>query len=144
MIPTDTSDLTKGAVLNQSEPDGNWQSVTLYNKKFSHCEFNYDIHDKEMVLIVDCFKEWRHDLIGQRVVVYTDQENLDYFHTTNILNCRRAQWTEVLTEFDVVIAYRPGYKNGTADTLSHRPDPELGEGSEPQISMFKPRQLGQI
>ena len=106
MIPTDTSDLTKGAVLNQSEPDGNWQSVTLYNKKFSHCEFNYDIHDKEMVLIVDCFKEWRHDLIGQRVVVYMAHRNLEYYNTTKILNRRQPRWAEILSDFNFVITYR--------------------------------------
>ena len=47
-------------VLNQVEPDGKWNLVAYYSKKFSHVELNYDMHNKEMVIIDDCFEEWRH------------------------------------------------------------------------------------
>ena len=87
IIETDASDLAKGAVLNQL---GKWHPVAFYSKKFSDAELNYDIHDKEMVVIVDCFKEWRHYLIGQWVVVYMDHRNLEYFNSTKILNRRQA------------------------------------------------------
>ena len=97
-----------------------------------------------MVVIVDCFQEWRHYLIGQRVVVYTDHRNLEYFNTTKILNRRQARWAEILSDFDFVITYRPGDKNGKADALSRRTDPEFEGGSAPQISVFKPGQLAQI
>ena len=89
MIETDASDLAKGAVLSQYEDsDKKWHPVAFYSKKFSPAELNYDIHDKEMVVIVDCFKEWRHMLCGSpnRVVVYMDHRNLEYFQTTKILN----------------------------------------------------------
>ena len=144
IIKPDASDLAKGAVLNQLEPDGKWHAVASYSKKFSDAELNYDIHDKEMVEIVDCFKEWRHYLIGQRVVVYSDHRNLEYFSTTKILNRRQARWAEILSDFDFVITYRPGDKNSKADALSRRTDPKLEGGSAPQISMFKPGQLAQI
>ena len=75
MIVTDASDLTKGAVLSQYEDsDKKCHPVAFYSKKFSPAELNYDIHDKEMVVIVNCFKEWRYMLCGSpnRVVVYTD------------------------------------------------------------------------
>ena len=55
MIETDASDLAKGAVLSQYEDlDKKWHPVAFYSKKFSPAELNYDIHDKEMVVIVDC------------------------------------------------------------------------------------------
>ena len=50
----------EGGVLNQLEPDGKWHPVAFYSKKFSDAELNYDIHDKEMDIIVACFKQWRH------------------------------------------------------------------------------------
>ena len=78
------------------------------------------------------------------MVVYTDHRNLEYFNTTKILNRRQARWAEILSDFDFVITYRPGDKNGKADALSRRTDPELEGGSAPQISMFKPGQLAQI
>ena len=97
-----------------------------------------------MVVIVDCFKEWGHYLISQRVVVYTDHRNLEYFNTTKILNRRQARWAEILSDFDFVITYRPGDKNSKADALSRRTYPNLEGGSAPQISMFKPGQLAQM
>ena len=99
-----------------------------------------------MVVIVDCFKEWRHFLQGSphRVVMYTDHKNLEYFNSTKSLNPRQARWAEVLSSFDFVISYRPGDKNAKADALSRRTDPELEGGSAPQMSMFKLGQLAQI
>ena len=71
------------------------------------------------------------------MVVYTDHKNVEYFNTTKILNRRQALWAEILSDFDFVITYRLGDKNGEGDALSHRMDPELKGGSAPQISMFK-------
>ena len=69
----------KGAVLSEFEDsDKKWHPAAFYSNKFSPAELNYYIHDKEMVVTVDCFKEWRHMLSGSlnRVVVYTDHRNL--------------------------------------------------------------------
>ena len=117
--------------------------VTFYSKKFSPAELNYDVHDKEIVVIVDCMHEWYHILIGclQWVVVYTDHRNLKYFQNTKILNRRQARWAELLSEFNFVITYHPEVKNGKADALSRRTDPGLEGGDMPQISIFKPSQL---
>ena len=117
MIETDASGLAKGAVLSQYEDSHKkWHPVAFYSKKFSPAELNYDIQDKEMVVIVDCFKEWRHMLCGipNRVVVYTDYRNLEYLQTTKILNRRRARWAEILSEFNFVITNHPSEKNGKA------------------------------
>ena len=40
IIETDASDLSKGAVLNELEPDGKWHPVAFYSKKFSDAELN--------------------------------------------------------------------------------------------------------
>ena len=137
----------KGAVLSQYEDsDKKWPPVAFYRKMFSPAELNYEIHDKGMVVIVDCFKEWRHMLCGSpnRVMVYTDHRNLEYCQTTKILNRRQARWAEILSEFNFVITYRPGEKNGKADALSHRTDPALEGGSDTPISMFQPGQLAAV
>ena len=144
MIETDASDLAKEAVLSQyEEGDKKWHPVAFYSKKFSPAELNYDVHDKEMVDIVDCMRQWRHMLVGcpRRVVVYTDHRNLEYFQYTKILSRRQARWAELLSEFNFVITYRSGEKNGKADALSRRTDPMLERGDMPEISMFKPGQL---
>ena len=117
IIETDASYSPKGAVLNQLEPDGKWHPEAFYSKKSSDAELNYDTHDKEMVVIVACFKVWTHYLIGQRVVVYAGHTNLEYFNTTKILNCRQARWAEILSNFNFGITYRPWDKNSKADAV---------------------------
>jgi len=77
-IETDASDLGKAGILSQYETDNRWHPLAYYNKQFLPAELNYDVHDKEILVIVNYFKQWRHFLIGspQQIVVYTDYKNL--------------------------------------------------------------------
>jgi len=80
----------------------------------------------------------------EQIVVYTDHKNLEYFNITKLLNRRQARWAEILSEFNFKIIYRPGERNGKADALSRRVDPELegeGEKQDLTIRIFKPGQL---
>jgi len=56
MIGTNASDLAKGGIRNQLELDGKWHLLAYLSKHFLPAEINYDIHDKEMVVIVNCFE----------------------------------------------------------------------------------------
>ena len=68
----------------------NLHPVAFYTRKFSAAEINYEIHDKELLAIVDSFQEWRHLLEGAtlQVIVYTNHKNLIYFMSTHVLNRR--------------------------------------------------------
>jgi hypothetical protein len=57
-------------------------------------EWNYPVHDKEMLAILDAFKLWRHHLEGAKhtVKVRTDNKVLKYFHNTHNLLRQQAQW----------------------------------------------------
>jgi len=57
-IETDSSDLCKVGILSQYEPDRRWHPLSYYNKHFLPVKLNYDVHDKEMVVIVNWFQEW--------------------------------------------------------------------------------------
>ena len=57
-IEADSSDFATGAVLSQqSMTDRKWHPITFYSKSLSSVEWNYEIHDKEMLAII-------HVLIG--------------------------------------------------------------------------------
>ena len=47
-------------------------------------EYNYEIYDKEMLVIVRSFGYWRPELQGNDLLikVYTDYKVLEYFITT--------------------------------------------------------------
>jgi len=64
-IEADSSDFASGAVLSQRLPgEEKWHPVAFYSKSLSPVEWNYEIHDKEMLTIIRVLEEWRHFLEG--------------------------------------------------------------------------------
>ena len=55
IVETDTSDYAIGAVHSQVQRNGHTHPCAFLLRKFSPAEMNYDIHDKEMVVIVLAF-----------------------------------------------------------------------------------------
>jgi len=57
-VEADSSDFATGAVLSQqSMMDGKWHPVAFYSKSLSSMEWNYEIHDKEMLAIIRTLEE---------------------------------------------------------------------------------------
>jgi hypothetical protein len=129
IVETDASDYALGATASQMHADGRLHPVAYFSKKLHGPELNYQIHDKELMAIIEAFKEWRVYLSGTKepVKVYTDHKNLVSFTTTKDLNKRQIRWAEFMTGFNFQIIYRPGTKNGRADALSRRSDLESTE-----------------
>jgi hypothetical protein len=140
IVETDASDFALGAVLSQKGDDGRLYPVAFHSRKFTPAEINYEIHDKELLAIVDCFKVWRRYLEGatHTVQVYSDHQNLEYFTTTKVLNRRQARWAQELAGVDFKIFYRPGKQNGKPDALSRHSEfrPEKGGGEDQPITMI--------
>jgi len=136
ILETDASDCAIGAVLSQRGNDNRLHPVAFHSRKFQPTEINYDIHDKELLAIVDAFKHWLRYCEGaeNQIQVFTDHHNLEYFTTTKVLNRRQARWAEQLAGINFRIYYRPGTQNGKPDALSRRPEyrPEKG-GIENQL-----------
>jgi hypothetical protein len=92
-VEADSSDYATGAVLSQlSLEDGKWHPVAFLSKSLSETEWNYEIHDKEMLAIMRALDEWRHFLEGapHKVEIWTDHKNLEYFMSAKKLNRRQA------------------------------------------------------
>jgi hypothetical protein len=139
ILETDASDFALGAILSQRSDDNALHPSTYHSRKFTPTEINYEIHDRELLAIVDSFKLWRRYIDGSlfMVLVYSDHQNLEYFTTMKILNRRQARWAQELTGIDFKICYRPGTLNGKPHTLSRRSAyrPSKG-GSEDQPTKF--------
>jgi len=130
IIETDASDFAIGAILLQRGEENRLHPVAFHSRKFQPMEINYEIHDKELLAIVDVFKHWRRYCEGAKhqVQVFSDHQNLEYFTTTKVLNRRQARWTQELAGIDFRIYYRPGTQNGKPDALTRRSEyrPEKG------------------
>jgi len=56
-IETDASDYTIGAICSQPDKKGILHPVAYYSRKLKDPERNYDIHDKELLAIVDALRK---------------------------------------------------------------------------------------
>jgi len=127
-VEADASNYTTGGVLSMKCSDDLWRPIAFISKSLSDTERNYEIHDKEMLAIVRCLEAWRHFLEGTIVKfeIWTDHKNLEYFMKVQKLNRRQARWALYLSRFDFVLKHVPRTKMEKADSLSRRPDWEVG------------------
>ena len=77
-IESDTSKYATGAVLSQLDSNGDRHLVVFYSETFSPVEWNYDIHDRELLAIIWALEAWRHYIqgSGHTTVILSDHQNL--------------------------------------------------------------------
>ena len=63
-VEVDTSDYATGGVLSMEVENGRWKPVAFLSKSLNETERNYEIHDKEMLVILRGLEAWRHLLEG--------------------------------------------------------------------------------
>jgi hypothetical protein len=131
-LATDASDFALAAVLMQPDNSGSLHPVAYYSRKFTPAEINYEVYDKELLAVIEAFRDMRAWLLGAShpISVISDHKNLEYFMSTRVLNRRQARWAMFLSEFDFKLTWGPGIKN-VADSPSRRPDfiPQKGDNT---------------
>jgi len=87
-IETDASDYAIGAICSQPDEKGILHPVAYYLRKLKDPERNYDIHDKELLAIVDALRKWDTycKTTGPKITILTDHKNLEYWKTKRDLN----------------------------------------------------------
>ena len=76
------SDYAMGEVLSMEGEDGKWRLVAFLLKALNKTERNYEIHDKEMLVIIRELESWRHLLEGSqfKFEIWTDHKKLGIFY----------------------------------------------------------------
>jgi len=123
-IKLDASDFTTGAVLSMKCDDGKWHLCTYVSKDLNNVEWNYDVHDKEMLGIMHVLESWQHYL--EQYEIWTDHRNLQYFMEAKKLNWQQASWALYLSRFDFNLVYKPGPTMGKANALLRCADHKEG------------------
>ena len=127
-VEADVSNYTTRGVLLMKYSDEMWRPVAFISKSLSDTERNYEIHDKEILVVIRCLEAWRYFLEGAatKFEIWTNHKNLKYFMKAQKLNRRQARWTLYLSRFNFMLKHVPGSKIGKANSLSRRLDWEVG------------------
>ncbi|KAK3572708.1 hypothetical protein QTP86_006000 [Hemibagrus guttatus] len=117
VVEVDASSSGLGAVLSQRHDDpGKLHPCAFYSQKLTAAEANYNVGNRELLVIKAALEEWRHWLEGARhpFQVLTNHRNLEYLHEAKRLNPRQARWALFFTCFLFTVSYRK------ADALSRQ------------------------
>ena len=119
-MEVNASDYAMEGVLSMECKDRLWRPVVFLSKSLNEMERNYEIYDKEMLVIIRGLENWRHLLEGAhfKFEIWTDHKNLEYFMKAQKLNWRQAQWALYLSRFDFILKHVLGTKIGKVYGLS--------------------------
>jgi hypothetical protein len=78
ILETNVFNSVVGAMLSQLKESNLLHPIDFCSCKFSPAKINYDIHDKQLLTIIDAFKKWCHLLEGvqHEITIYLDHKNL--------------------------------------------------------------------
>ena len=111
-IYTDASTRQLGAVITQNE-----RPLAFFSRKLSKPQQKYSVTELELLSIIECLKEFKGMLWGQKLRVFTDHKNL--IQSALGYTCNRVyRWRLILEEYDPEILYIKGENNIVADAIS--------------------------
>jgi hypothetical protein len=120
VMKTDFSDWCIDETLLQLMNDV-WRLCVYYSKKNASAECNYEIYDKEMLIIIQCLKEWDAELRSvSSFQICTDHKNLKYFMTVKKLTEQQMRWSLILSQYNFFILYLLSKQNERTDALSRQ------------------------
>ena len=93
-LSTDTSNFATGAVLSQKDIQTNlWYLVAFFSKSLNVHEGNYEIYNKELLVVIWGLEEYRHHLEGHpyKIEIWSDHQNLIFFRTAQKLTRRQTR-----------------------------------------------------
>jgi hypothetical protein len=97
------------------------RKVIVYgSRQLKPHEYNYPVHDLELLAVVYALKSWKKFLYGFKCELYTDHKSLEYFFTQKELNMGHKTWMELIKDYELTINYTLGKANVVADALSRK------------------------
>ncbi|MBW0521474.1 hypothetical protein O181_061189 [Austropuccinia psidii MF-1] len=112
--------------------DSGKHPISFDSPKLIPAELNYEIYNKELLVIVWALKHWRAFLLylSSSFEVLTDHSSLQYFMSSKVLTRCQALWAAFLSEFHFSITYHPGCLATLLDALSCWDDVYLERGED--------------
>jgi RNase H-like domain found in reverse transcriptase len=110
-VYTDASHSQLCAAICQND-----KPIAFYSCKLNPAQTRYTTTECELLAIVETLKEFRNILLGHKIRIFTDHQNL----TCKNFNTKRVmRWRLLIEEFGPGLIYIKGSSNDVADALSH-------------------------
>lgn len=123
ILDVDSSGVGIGAVLQQMQ-EGRERVIAYASRALNKSERNYCITEQELLAVVYFVQYFRQYLLGRKFVVRSDHQALVWLYSLKEPSGKVARWLEILAQFDFVIEYRAGAKQGHCDALSRCQNPQ--------------------
>uniref|UniRef100_A0A453NRI9 Reverse transcriptase n=1 Tax=Aegilops tauschii subsp. strangulata TaxID=200361 RepID=A0A453NRI9_AEGTS len=113
VLETDASGKGIGAVLMQQG-----RPIAYYSSSLCPRNAAPSTYEKEALAILEALKKWRHYLLGNELIIKTDQQSLKFITDQKITEGVQHKLMMKLLEFNFKIQYKKGSENRVADALS--------------------------
>ncbi|GJU12133.1 retrovirus-related pol polyprotein from transposon 17.6 [Tanacetum coccineum] len=94
----DASGVGIGGVLTQNQ-----RPITFFSEKLNDTRRKYSTYDKKFYAIVRSLDTWRHYLLSNEFVMFSNHETLNFINGQHKLKSRHAKWVEFIQVFPFVI-----------------------------------------
>ncbi|GKD16668.1 RNA-directed DNA polymerase [Tanacetum coccineum] len=105
-VECDASGVGIGGVLSQNQ-----RPITFFSEKLNDARRKYSTYDKEFYDIVRSLDTWRHYLLSNEFVLFSDHEALKFINRKHKLKSRHAKWVEFIQAFSFLIRHKVGSNN---------------------------------
>lgn len=92
---------------------------------------------RELFAITSAVAKWRHNLLGSKFFIHTDQQSLRNLMEQVIQTLEQQYYLTKLLGYNYEILYKHGRSNIVADAMSRRPDAENSESCLLALTMPK-------
>ncbi len=134
ILKTDFLNYVNDKVLSQYDDESILHSMIFYSKNMILAECNYEIYDKELLIIICCLKHWCSELKCTDILIkiFIDHLNLKYFMIIKELIRQQVKWAEKLSEYNFKIIYQSEKQNLKVNVLIRMSDVKLIEANDDQ------------
>ncbi len=111
-------------VLSQYDDEEVLHSIVFYSKNMSSAECNYNIYDKELLIIIWAFEHWwfKLKLTDISIKMFIDHQALISLMKDKELSKHQIRWVQKLADFNFKIMYQSDKQNIKINALTRRAD----------------------
>ncbi len=120
ILETDSFNYVNDKVLFQYDDEKVLHSIAFYSKNMSSAEYNYEIYNKKLLIIIWAFKHWQLKLKLTDIFIkmFIDHQALISLMKDKELSRNQMRWVQKLADFNFKIMYQSDKQNIKINALT--------------------------